>query len=86
MKKSLICMILATVLLCCALSGCSEAVGEIAGNVAEVAKAELEAQVKAAFEKRLRKYPVLTDAESEKSLMKLVEQTYERRKAQENAE
>ena len=51
MKKSLICMILATVLLCCALSGCSEAVGEIAGNVAEVAKAELEAQVKAAFEK-----------------------------------
>ena len=43
-------------------------------------------KVKAAFEKRLRKYPVLTDAESEKSLMKLVEQTHERRQAQEKAE
>ncbi len=51
MKKNIICMLLALVLTFCCLTGCSEAVGEIAGNVAEVAQAELEAQVKAAFEK-----------------------------------
>ena len=42
---------LALGLLLCCLTGCGEAVGEIAGNVAEVAKTELENQVKAAFEK-----------------------------------
>ncbi len=51
MKKSTICLLLALALVFCGLTGCGEAVGEIAGNVAEVAKAELETQVKAAFEK-----------------------------------
>ena len=37
--------------LLCGLAGCSEVAGEIAGNVAEVAKKELENQVKATFEK-----------------------------------
>ena len=50
MKKSRI-YLLALILLLSCLTGCSEAMGEIAGNVTEVAKAELEAQVKAAFEK-----------------------------------
>jgi hypothetical protein len=50
MKKSMI-YLLALILLLSCLTGCSEAMGEIAGNVTEVAKAELEAQVKAAFEK-----------------------------------
>ena len=50
MKKLLICLLALVLMLGC-LTGCGEAVGEIAGNVAEVAKAELEAQVKAAFEK-----------------------------------
>jgi len=50
MKKSIICLLALILVLGC-LTGCGEAVGEIAGNVAEVAKAELEAQVKAAFQK-----------------------------------
>ena len=37
--------------LLCGLAGCSEVAGEIAGNVAEAAKKELENQVKATFEK-----------------------------------
>ena len=37
--------------LLCALAGCSDVAGEIAGNVAEAAKKELENQVKATFEK-----------------------------------
>lgn len=51
MKKRILSLLLALVLVLCGLTGCGEAVGEIAGNVAEVAKAELETQVKAAFEK-----------------------------------
>jgi len=51
MKKKVLCVILAALLMIISLAGCSEAVGEIAGNVAAVAQAELEAQVKAAFEK-----------------------------------
>lgn len=46
---------------------------------------EKAAKIKANFEKAIRKYPVLTDIESERSLMKLVEQTHERRQAQQNA-
>ena len=37
--------------LLCTLAGCSDVAGEIAGNVAEAAKKELENQVKATFEK-----------------------------------
>jgi len=37
--------------LLCSLAGCSDVAGEIAGNVAEAAKKELENQVKATFEK-----------------------------------
>ena len=37
--------------LLCGLAGCSDVAGEIAGNVAEAAKKELENQVKATFEK-----------------------------------
>ncbi len=37
--------------LLCSLAGCGEVAGEIAGNVAEAAKKELENQVKATFEK-----------------------------------
>ena len=37
--------------LLCALTGCSEVAGEIAGNVAEAAKKELENQIKITFEK-----------------------------------
>jgi len=48
MKKKVLCVILAALLMIISLAGCSEAVGEIAGNVAAVAQAELEAQVKAA--------------------------------------
>ena len=39
------------VLLLCALAGCGDVAGEIAGNVAEAAKKELENQIKATFEK-----------------------------------
>ncbi len=45
MKRTLS-LFLALILLLAALSGCGETVGEIAGNVAEAAKAELEKQVK----------------------------------------
>ena len=51
MKMKVICGFLAVFMILTCLTGCSEAVGEIAGNVAAVAQAELEAQVKAAFEK-----------------------------------
>ena len=37
--------------LLCALAGCSDVAGEIAGNVAEAAKKELENQIKLTFEK-----------------------------------
>jgi len=37
--------------LLCGLAGCSEVAGEIAGNVAEAAKKELENQIKTTFEK-----------------------------------
>ena len=37
--------------LLCSLAGCGDVAGEIAGNVAEAAKKELENQVKATFEK-----------------------------------
>ena len=37
--------------LLCGLAGCSEVAGEIAGNVAEAAKKELENQIKITFEK-----------------------------------
>lgn len=51
MNKRILSTLLALVLILCGLTGCGEAVGEIAGNVAEAAQAELETQVKAAFEK-----------------------------------
>lgn len=43
--------LLCALVLIFACSGCSEVAGDIAGNVAEAAKAELEKQVKATFEK-----------------------------------
>lgn len=46
MKQKLLCLLLALVMLASILSGCGAA-GEIAGNVADVAKAELEKQVRA---------------------------------------
>ena len=49
--KRMVCAILALVMMLVAFSGCGEVAGEIAGNVAEAAKVELEKQVKAAFEK-----------------------------------
>ena len=39
------------VCLLCSLAGCSDVAGEIAGNVAEAAKKELENQIKITFEK-----------------------------------
>ena len=50
MFKKFISFVLVTLLLC-GLAGCGEVAGEIAGNVAEAAKKELENQVKATFEK-----------------------------------
>ena len=50
MFKKFISFVLVTLLLF-ALAGCSDVAGEIAGNVAEAAKKELENQVKATFEK-----------------------------------
>jgi len=50
MFKKIITFVLVIGLLC-ALAGCSDVAGEIAGNVAEAAKKELENQVKATFEK-----------------------------------
>ena len=44
---SLLCALVLTVICC----GCGEVAGDIAGNVAEAAKKELEKQVKATFEK-----------------------------------
>lgn len=46
MKRKFLCLILALAILAGAFTGCAIA-GEIAGNVADVAKAELEKQVKA---------------------------------------
>lgn len=43
--------LLCALVLIFACSGCGEVAGDIAGNVAEAAKAELEKQVKATFEK-----------------------------------
>lgn len=51
MNKRILSAVLALVLMLLCFTGCSEAVGEIAGNVAQAAQEELEAQVKAAFEK-----------------------------------
>ena len=50
MFKKFIAFVLVLGLLC-AFAGCSDVAGEIAGNVAEAAKKELENQVKATFEK-----------------------------------
>ena len=50
MKHRIICLMTAVLILCTLLTGCGEVVGEIADNVAETAKQELENQVKAAFE------------------------------------
>ena len=47
MKKCVICLLL---VLCMVLAGCGEVAGEIAGNVAEAAKKELENQIKQTFE------------------------------------
>ena len=49
MFKKLLALICALVLIF-ACSGCNEVAGEIAGNVADAAKAELEKQIKATFE------------------------------------
>lgn len=43
--------LLCVLALLCGLAGCGEVAGEIAGNVADAAKKELENQVKATFEK-----------------------------------
>lgn len=51
MKSRILCVLLALVTLLTLMAGCGEIAGEIAGNVADTAKKELEAQVKAAFEK-----------------------------------
>ena len=51
MKYRKLCLVMAVLMLLSMLSGCGEVVGEIADNVAETAKQELENQVKAAFEK-----------------------------------
>ena len=50
MKRKVLSLLLA-VLMVCALMGCGETVSGIAGSVADAAKAELEAQVKATLEK-----------------------------------
>ena len=47
MKKSVICLLL---VLCLVLAGCGEVAGEIAGNVADAAKKELENQIRQTFE------------------------------------
>ena len=47
MKKCVICLLL---VLCMVLAGCGEVAGEIAGNVAEAAKKELENQIRQTFE------------------------------------
>ena len=51
MIRKLISVILIFVMAGCLFTGCSETVSEIAGNVADAAKAELENQIKAAIEK-----------------------------------
>ena len=50
MKRKLFCLFLCVILVLCCFAGCGETVGEIAGNVAEAAMKELEAQVKATLE------------------------------------
>lgn len=47
MKKSVICLLL---VLCMVLASCGEVAGDIAGNVADAAKKELENQIKQTFE------------------------------------
>lgn len=49
MMKKFMALILA-LLMVCSLSGCGEVAGDIAGNVAEAAKKELENQIKQTFE------------------------------------
>lgn len=49
--KRIVAVLLCLLLTVSMLSACGGVVGEIAGNVADAAKAELEAQVKATFEK-----------------------------------
>ena len=51
MIRKLISLVLICAVLAAVSGGCSEAVGEIAGNVADAARKELEASVKATFEK-----------------------------------
>ena len=51
MIRKLITLVLICAVLAAVSGGCSEAVGEIAGNVADAAMKELEASVKATFEK-----------------------------------
>ena len=51
MIRKLITIVLICAVLAAISGGCSEAVGEIAGNVADAAMKELEASVKATFEK-----------------------------------
>lgn len=51
MIRKLISLVLICAVLVVISGGCSEALGEIAGNVADAAKKELEASVKATFEK-----------------------------------
>ena len=51
MVRKFVSVILLLALSLCLFTGCSETVSEIAGNVADAAKAELENQVKAAIEK-----------------------------------
>ncbi len=50
MKKLTILLLVLLLVLGC-FSGCGEVVGDIAGNVAQAAQKELEAQIKATFEK-----------------------------------
>ena len=51
MVRKFVSVILLFALSLCLFTGCSETVSEIAGNVADAAKTELENQVKAAIEK-----------------------------------
>lgn len=48
--KRMLSLILVLALSACLFAGCSEAVGQIAGNVADAAKEELEKQIKEKFE------------------------------------
>ena len=51
MNKKYLCLFLALVLALSTLAGCGGVAGEIAGNVAEAARKELEIQIKLTFEK-----------------------------------